>query len=110
VVQKCAAHAGAQPHHATWEVENLEILPSHTNAAGFVTPDDAGFAGEGRPLAVPVPDDIAAIRRSDNKLSLAWRVFLRTVFEGAFDAGYTLVDCIHLPDRGWHYILVREYL
>lgn len=110
VLQRIASHNDAQADHATWDVENLEILPSHTNAAGFATPGDPSFAGDGRPLAVPIPDDIAAIRRSDNKLSLEWRIFVRTALEQAFDAGYTLVDCIRLPDRGWHYVLVREYL
>jgi predicted GNAT superfamily acetyltransferase len=110
VAQKAAAPVGTQPQHATWELENLEILPSHTNTAGFAVPGVPNFAGEGRPVAVPIPNDIAAIRRSDNELSLAWRYYLRTIFEAAFDTGYTLVDCIHLPAQGWHYILVREYL
>ena len=25
-------------------------------------------------------------------------------------AGYTMVDCVKIPERSWHYILVREYL
>ncbi len=65
--------------------------------------------GDGRPLAVPIPGDIVAIRRSDFELSLAWRIYLRTVLEEAFEAGYTMVDCVHLPTHGWRYILVREY-
>ena len=28
----------------------------------------------------------------------------------AFAAGYTMVDCIHMPEHGWHYILVQEYV
>jgi predicted GNAT superfamily acetyltransferase len=110
VLQRIEAYPGAHSPHATWELENLEILPSRNNAAGFTTPDEPGLSGEGRPLAVPIPDDIAAIRRSDRELSLAWRFYLREVFEEAFGMGYTMVDCVHLPDRGWHYILVREYL
>jgi predicted GNAT superfamily acetyltransferase len=107
VVQKLQPNAT----HATWEIENLEILPSQINAAGFAAPEQPTFTGdEGRPLAVPIPSDVAAIRRSDRALSLEWRFYLRTVLEKAFSAGYTLVDCVHLPDHGWHYILVREYL
>jgi predicted GNAT superfamily acetyltransferase len=99
-----------QPNHSSWEPDLLEILPSRVNAAGCATPGAATFDADGRPLAVPIPDDIAAIRRSDRELSLAWRYYLRALFEEAFGAGYTLVDCVHLPDHGWHYILVREYI
>ena len=99
-----------QPAHATWEAHNLEILPCQSNAAGFAVPGEPVFRGDGRPLAVPIPDDITAIRRSDHELSLAWRYYLRAVLEEAFAAGYTMVDCIHLPNHGWRYILVREYL
>lgn len=73
-------------------------------------PGEPTFAGDGRPLAIPIPSDITAIRRSDHELSLAWRIYLRTMLEAAFEAGYTMVDCIHLPAHGWHYILVRDYV
>ena len=96
--------------HADWHPENLEILPSSTNAAGFAVPGEPTFVGQGRPLAVPIPGDIGAIRRNDQQLSLAWRIYLRTVLEAAFAAGYTMVDCVRLPEHGWHYILVREYV
>ena len=41
---------------------------------------------------------------------MEWRLYLRAVLEEAFAGGYTLVDCIHLAEHGWHYILVREYV
>jgi predicted GNAT superfamily acetyltransferase len=110
VVQKLQAHTGAQSLHASWEPDILEILPSQTNGAGFAVPGAPTFTGDGRPLAVPIPSDITAIRRSDQALGLAWRFYLRETLEEAFGAGYTMVDCVHLPDRGWHYILVREYV
>jgi predicted GNAT superfamily acetyltransferase len=97
------------PQH-TWAPDNLAILPSRINAAGFASPITPTLPNDGRPVAVPVPSDIGAIRRADHELSMAWRLYLRAVLEEAFDAGYTLVDCIDLPDRGWHYILVREYM
>jgi predicted GNAT superfamily acetyltransferase len=109
VVQKVAAETGVKSPHAHWEADILEILPSHSNAAGFAVPGEPTFVGDGRPLAVPIPSDIVAIRRGDFELSLAWRMYLRTILEEAFDAGYTMVDCIHLPNHGWRYILVREY-
>jgi predicted GNAT superfamily acetyltransferase len=113
VLRRIAMHAGgaaSHTHHATWDVENLEILPSATNDAGLTTPGAPEVVGDGRPLAVPIPADVSAIRRSDRELSLAWRFYLRSVLEEAFSAGYTMVDCVHLPNHGWHYILVREYL
>ena len=114
VVQKlqaqASAHSSGHAAHATWEPQILEILPSSENEAGFATPGEPTFVGDGRPLAIPIPSDIAAIRRSDRELSLAWRIYLRTMLEEAFDAGYTMVDCIHLPSHGWHYILVRDYV
>jgi predicted GNAT superfamily acetyltransferase len=99
-----------EPIHHAWDSTILEILPSQANTVGFAVPGEPSFTGEGRPLAVPIPSDITAIRRSDPALSLAWRLYLRAVLEDAFGAGYTLVDCVHLSDHGWHYILVREYL
>jgi predicted GNAT superfamily acetyltransferase len=110
VVQKVQPPADTHSPHPDWEPDILEILPSSTDAAGFATPGEAEFEGKGRPLAVPIPGDISAIRRRDQELSLAWRIYLRTVLEAAFATGYTMVDCVHLPDHGWHYILVREYL
>ena len=53
---------------------------------------------------------IAAIRAADGALSLAWRLYVRTMLEQAFAAGYTMVDCIRIGDKGWHYVLVREYV
>jgi hypothetical protein len=88
----------------------VSLLPSQINAAGFVTPITRTLPDDGRPLAVPIPSDVTAIRRSDHALSLEWRLYLRALLEEAFDAGYTMVDCVHLPDHGWHYILVREYV
>jgi predicted GNAT superfamily acetyltransferase len=109
VAQK-AQFLSAHISHPTWERENLAVLPNETNAAGFAVPGEPTIVTDGRPLAVPIPGDIAAIRRTDNALSLAWRIYLRTVLEKAFDAGYTMVDCIYLDGQGWHYILVREYM
>jgi predicted GNAT superfamily acetyltransferase len=110
VLQRLQADASAPSPHITWQPELLEILPSETNAAAFTTPGEPTFVGDGRPLAVPIPSDITTIRRNDRALGLAWRFYLRTLLEAAFDAGYTMVDCVYLPAHGWHYILVREYL
>jgi predicted GNAT superfamily acetyltransferase len=93
-----------------WDATALHILPAGADAAGFMTPGNPTLILDGRPQAVPIPDDVGAIRRADSSLSMAWRLYLRTVLEEAFAAGYTMVDCVHLPGQGWRYILVREYL
>ncbi len=93
-----------------WELRGLHRLPSRVDDRGFRRPDEGGSLPlDGAPLAAPVPDDIAAIRARDAGLSLAWRFYLRGVFEAAFAAGYTAVDCVSTLSDGWHYILVQEY-
>lgn len=89
--------AGAQ-----WQV--LPTAPS----GHFRQPVDEESRLDGAPLAVPIPNDIAAIRRADQALGLAWRFYVRERLQNAFAAGYTMVDCLHLPEQGWHYILTHE--
>ncbi len=60
---------------------------------------------DGRPVALPLPDDIATLRRQQRERRLEWRLFLRAALEQAFAADYILVDCVTLPGRGWHYIV-----
>ncbi len=86
------------------EYVKLQVLPSHLDRNGFRQPIEASITVTGAPIAVPVPDDIGAIRRTDPELGKAWRLYMRAAFETIFGAGYTLVDCIHLPGQGWHYI------
>jgi predicted GNAT superfamily acetyltransferase len=93
----------------TWDLSTMHILPTRSSRQGDLQPAEAPLLLDGRPIAVPLPDDISAIRRSDRELSLAWRYYMRTVLEESFGAGYTLVDCLHAAQHGWRYILVREY-
>lgn len=90
--------------------EDIHFLPVEWDERGFAVPVDVAPEIDGRALAVPVPEEIGAIRKADPPLGLAWRFAMRTAFEAAFAAGYMMVDCIHVPDQGWRYILVREYL
>ncbi len=100
-----------QPSHVRdWDPAILNLLPRHMTETGLPTPVETHIVADGRPLAIPIPDDIAVIRRADPTLALAWRFYLRTVVEEAFAADYAVVDCIHLAEHGWRYILVREYL
>lgn len=84
------------------------LLPTAQGRHGLVWPVEVEPPLDGVPLAVPIPDDINLVRRMDRELGLAWRLYTRTVFEAAFAAGYTAVDCVHLADKGWHYLLVAN--
>ncbi|MFN3978974.1 MAG: hypothetical protein ACK4SA_01160, partial [Caldilinea sp.] len=60
---------------------------------------------DGRPIAVPIPDDIVAIRRVDAGLGMAWRLSMRHSLEQAFAANYMMTDCLRIDNAGWHYLL-----
>ena len=82
-----------------WQTAGLQRLlpPPHTPALLFTAPV----------LAVPVPDDVDALRVAAPQELLPWREYMRAVLEHAFAAGYVMQDCILLPAHGWHYILQR---
>lgn len=100
----------ARRRDPVWHFEDMEILPCRRREDGHRHPETVEPVVDGRPIAMPVPDDIGGIRAIDSTLSLTWRLYVRTVLEKAFAAGYSMVDCVQIPDRGWHYILVREYV
>lgn len=80
------------------------VMPTSASGSVFRAPTDGVLPLDGRPLALPIPDDIAGIRRSDAPLGMAWRLFLRHHLEQAFAAGYVMTDCV--PRAGeWHYLL-----
>jgi len=83
---------------------HLFVVPTSASASGFRSPTDGEPPLNGRPLALPIPDDIAAIRRSDTALGMAWRLFMRHHLEQAFAAGYVISDCLNLAGE-WHYLL-----
>ncbi len=83
----------------------LQVLPTKASGANFRAPVDVDLPLDGRPIAAPIPDDIAAIRRTDAGLGLAWRLAMRHHLEQAFAAGYVMTDCLHLAGAGWHYLL-----
>lgn len=96
----------AQPRPTPeWDPAALLIPPVAATDAGFPTPPDRELTPDGRPIALSLPDDVAAIRREDPGLALAWRLSMRQGLEAAFAAGYVMVDCVHWPEHGWRYIL-----
>lgn len=90
-----------------WATRDLQVLPTSSHALNphLRQPIDVEMRLDGTPIALPIPDDIGLIRRSDSALSLAWRLYVRRVLEEGFDAGYQMVDCVRLAEHGWHYIL-----
>ena len=89
---------------------DLQILPSRLNEQGFRQPLDEDTTFNATNIALPVPDEIGLIRRSDPGLGHAWRLYMRERIERAFAAGYLMVDCIKVADQGWHYILTVNQL
>lgn len=96
-------HPQARTQADPWTA--AQRLPTQATAAGWAAPGDAAPQLDGAPLLVPIPDDIAAIRRGDAGLGLAWRLFMRATLEQAFAAGYVMTDCTWREDAGWHYVL-----
>ena len=98
--------------HQRWDKERLNILPSHRRQDGFFEPVDVelstALSTDDRLVAVPIPQDIAAIRAADSALSLDWRLYMRHVLEKAFHDGYTMVDCVKIEQKGWHYLLMDD--
>ena len=86
----------------------LQILPTRSTTAGLSAPGDTQPALDGAPLAVPIPDDIGAIRTADPALGMAWRLYMRATLETTFAAGYVIVECVNIPDAGWHYLLIAN--
>ena len=94
------AAAARLPGHYP-ELQRLATLPS----GDFRRPIGEPAHWDGRPVAVPLPEDIAAIRREDRSLALEWRHFVRARLEEGFQAGYSVVDCMHEAGRDWAYVL-----
>jgi len=64
---------------------------------------------DGRAVAIPLPEQLALLRTHDVRRLQAWRQMQRSTFEAAFAAGYQVVDCVSIPDKGWNYILVPAH-
>lgn len=87
-----------------------QVLKAGMNGAGLQTPPATLPDPDGSPLALPLPDDIFAIRAADHTLGMAWRLWMRAALEGAFAAGYVLHNCRQLDDGGWRYLLGTDDL
>jgi predicted GNAT superfamily acetyltransferase len=88
--------------------QGAQVLHAERNATGLLAPPASLPAMDGSPLALPLPEDIYAIRNADRPLGLAWRLWMREALLGAFAAGYLLVDCLRDDDGTWRYLLVMS--
>ena len=102
-VEEIVSGAALSDAKADWP--DLVVVETVATSSGFRQPVEQKLTFDGRPLAIPIPEDISAIRQKDGELSLTWRLFTRNTLEEAFSAGYAMVDCVQLADRGWYYIL-----
>ncbi|MEZ4862348.1 MAG: hypothetical protein R3C14_13615 [Caldilineaceae bacterium] len=96
---------GSRADSSSVDLASLHRLSTAAAPNGFRQPGAVTVPATGAPLAVPIPDDIGAIRRTDPALGHAWRLYIREIFEAAFAKGYIMVDCVNLAEHGWHYIL-----
>lgn len=104
VLNAVAVAAGAGRESALADYAGLE--PHLTRPGGaYRAPSEAKLTLDGRPVGVPVPDDIGAIRRHDMPLAVEWRYALRSHLQSAYQAGYQLVDCLQVGADEWNYVL-----
>jgi len=62
---------------------------------------------QGERLLVQIPSQFQVLKSADFGLACAWREHTRVLFEGAFGAGYTVVDLIFEEGEGY-YLLEYE--
>jgi predicted GNAT superfamily acetyltransferase len=87
---------------------NVQRFSAQTNAQGLQIPLSTLPELDGSPFALPLPDDIHAIRSADGRLGMAWREWMRAALEPAFAAGYVMVDCARHADGQWRYLLMAN--
>ncbi len=84
---------------------DAQLLSGAWDHRGFLTPPSVLPKLDGAPLALPVPDDIYAIRAADPGLGHAWRLWMRAALQSAFAGGHLLTDCVRHADGQWRYLL-----
>lgn len=62
---------------------------------------------DGRPYALPIPENVDALRREPGALLYDWRMFIRQSAENCLAAGYALTNCIAIEDE-LHYIFTLD--
>ncbi|MFM2308020.1 MAG: hypothetical protein RLY87_140 [Chloroflexota bacterium] len=82
-------------HHIAYPVRVVENTPHNESMPDW----------DGQIVAIPLPEQLALLRTHDTTRLHAWRMMQRLYFEAAFAGGYHVVDCINVPQRGWHYLV-----
>ena len=90
-------------------VEELQLASTRAvgEAESLRAPQRPPPPPDGRPYAVPLPDNVDALRREGGSLLYDWRIFVREAAESCFRSGYALTDCARYGSE-WHYVFDRE--
>jgi predicted GNAT superfamily acetyltransferase len=88
--------------------EGGQVLAAGVLPNGFLAPPEEPLDLAAPVLALPLPEDIYAIRAADHGLGIAWRMWMRAALQAAFGAGYWLTDCVQGGDGQWRYVVERE--
>ena len=107
-VESHAEGEHTQSSAAEWLESGATLLNQTEMVDGFLTShkEDAGSWSE-RALLV-IPKNYQQMKRDDHDLAAHWRQQTRTIFQEAFQQGYTAIDllmeadgCVYLFQRGW---------
>ncbi len=73
-----------------------ELNPTSLGPDDLPRPCASPVRPEGALALVEIPSDYLDLRARDPELGHAWRVQTRSIFTGAFEAGYIVTDFVHL--------------
>jgi predicted GNAT superfamily acetyltransferase len=59
-------------------------------------------------LLVEIPPYFMALKEADMQLALAWRLYVRSAFEQAFDAGYLVTDFVYENSHSYYVLTQGE--
>ena len=104
-VQKALARVAP----SAWPASDLQRARTRPLRAGDTLRAPLGPppSPDGRPYALPLPENVDAFRQAGGTLLYDWRIVVRQAAESCLAAGYALVDCILIEDE-WHYIFALQ--
>lgn len=77
------------------------------DGSGLMAPVGPPPPPDGRPYALPLPDNVDVLRSRGGTLLFDWRIFVRQAAESCLEAGFALVGCTQIEDE-WHYIFASQ--
>ncbi|MXY92077.1 MAG: hypothetical protein F4047_00140 [Caldilineaceae bacterium SB0670_bin_27] len=87
-----------------WPSSSLQRARTHSSGNSLPrAPHGHPPSPDGRPYALPLPDNVDDLRRAGGTLLFDWRFFVRQAAETCLAAGYALAGCT-LIENEWHYI------